>query len=71
MPRKAKQSTAPALDTESRLLRVHAAAAYLSCTPWFMRSLGWSRQVPFLKLGNRILFDRSDLDAFVEKQKAA
>jgi len=52
-----------------RLLRVEEAAVYLSTTPWFIRSLTWSKSIPFIKLGKRILFDRGDLDRFVEDQK--
>jgi hypothetical protein len=31
--------------------------------------LVWNREVPSLKIGNRILFDKKDLDAYVEAQK--
>jgi len=54
-----------------RLLPIKAAAAYLSCTIWAVRSLAWNREVPSLKIGNRILFDKKDLDAFVERAKTA
>jgi excisionase family DNA binding protein len=54
---------------QSRLLNVRAAAAYLSCTVWAVRNLVWNRDVPSLKIGNRILFDRKDLDAFIERIK--
>jgi excisionase family DNA binding protein len=54
---------------EPRLLRVEEAAKYLGTTIHFMRTLGWDRQIPFLRLGQRILFDRADLDAFVERRK--
>ena len=56
---------------EARLLSVKAAAAYLSATVWFVRRLAWEKQVPFLHFGNRLLFDRADLDRFVESRKTA
>jgi len=36
---------------------------------WFVRTLIWEGRIPFLKLGKRLLLDRSDLDAFVGAQK--
>ena len=54
----------------SRLLNVRDAAEYLSTTVWFVRNLGWSGTVPVVKLGNRWLFDRADLDAYVDRVKA-
>jgi excisionase family DNA binding protein len=52
-----------------RLLTVKAAAAYLGCAIWAVRSLAYARRVPHVKIGNRTLFDRADLDAYVEAQK--
>ncbi len=52
-----------------RLLPIKAAAAYLSCTIWAVRTLAWNREVASFKIGNRILFDKSDLDRFIENQK--
>jgi excisionase family DNA binding protein len=57
------------LADRPRLLTVKDAAAYLSCTVWCIRSLIWSRKIPYLKLGKRFLIDRADLDSFVEQEK--
>ncbi|MBZ5534003.1 MAG: helix-turn-helix domain-containing protein [Acidobacteriia bacterium] len=54
-----------------RLLSIKDAAVYLSCTIWAVRSLAWDHKVPSLKIGNRILFDKKDLDAFIERTKMA
>jgi excisionase family DNA binding protein len=54
-----------------RLLRVEEAAKYLSTTPWFIRSLVWAKSIPHVRLGKRILFDRADLDKFIDDQKKA
>jgi excisionase family DNA binding protein len=59
----------PAPATTPRLLAIPAAAAYLSSTVWFLRTCVWERRIPFLKLGNRLLFDRVDLDTFIVAQK--
>lgn len=63
------QAAAATGELAPRLLPIKAAAAYLSCTIWAVRSLVWNREVPSLKIGNRILFDKKDLDAYVEAQK--
>lgn len=53
------------------MLTVKEAATYLGATIWFVRELVWGRKVRSLKFGKRIVFDRADLDAFVEQQKRA
>jgi len=52
------------------LLTICATASYLSSTVWFVRRLAWERRVPFLHFGNRVLFDKADLDKYIESQKA-
>ena len=63
--------TVPESKAAPRLLRIAEAARYLSATPWFIRSLIWSRSIPFLQLGKRHLIDVRDLDSYVDSQKAA
>ena len=57
---------APAV--EPRLLNIKQASAYTGATIWAIRSLQWNRAVPFLKT-DKILFDRKDLDFYIESQK--
>ena len=54
---------------QARLLTIAGAAQYLSTTVWQIRTLGWEKRIPTIKLGNRYLFDRADLDRFIENQK--
>jgi excisionase family DNA binding protein len=61
----------PVPTIEPRLLVIKDAAKYLAVHVWFLRSAVWAHRIPSLKLGNRLLFDRRDLDAFVEQQKTA
>lgn len=56
---------------EPRMLTVKEAAVYLGATVWFVRELVWGRKVRSLKFGKRIVFDRADLDAFIEHEKRA
>jgi excisionase family DNA binding protein len=55
----------------SRLLAIKAAAAYLSCTVWAVRQMQWAKTVPHLRIGNRVLFDVADLNAFIDRAKIA
>ena len=53
-----------------RLLGVRETAAYLGATIWFVRTIAWSKAIPTVTFGSRLLFDRADLDAFVERSKS-
>ena len=53
------------------MLTVKQAAAYLGATVWFVRNLAWNKAIPYLTFGHRMVFDRVDLDHFIEKQKQA
>ncbi len=61
------------VDTEStarRLLNVKEAAEYLGgISVWTVRSLGWSGEIPEVKIGRRVLYDRQDLNRFIELRK--
>ncbi len=52
-----------------RLYSVKEAASYLRLSPWTIRSLGWNGGIPQVRIARRILFDREDLDQFVERSK--
>ena len=54
---------------EPRLLTVEQAGLYLGLGPWFARRLAWERKIAHLRVGRRILFDLTDLDAFIEEKK--
>lgn len=52
-----------------RLLNVKEAAAYLGTTVWQIRTLVWDKKLTAIRLGQKMLFDVKDLDAFVEALK--
>ena len=56
-------------SVEPRMLPIQDAAKYLGATVWFVRSQVWDRKLPFLKFGNRLVFDRTDLDDFIIRSK--
>ena len=52
--------------TETRLMTIEEAAAYLGLSIHTLYSWTSQRRVPFVKLGNRVRFDRRKLDAWLE-----
>jgi excisionase family DNA binding protein len=54
-----------------RMFSVKDAAVYLGTTVWQVRTLVWRKQLVALRLGHRQVFDRVELDAFVERLKRA
>lgn len=52
-----------------RCLSVPAAAIYLGISPSGVRSLASEMAIEPLRIGGRVLFDRLDLDEFIEKIK--
>ena len=64
-----KNSVPISTPVEQRLFRIRDAARYLGSTVWFVRSMVWRREIPVVKFGNKFLFDKADLDAYVEKHK--
>lgn len=55
--------------SQSRLLTIPQAAAYLNTTKWAIKSMIWSRELPIVPLGKRYMLDISDLDEVVIKRK--
>ena len=52
-----------------RLLTVKEAGSYLALGPWRIRSLIYRGELPYVRLGRRILLDLKDLDSLVEAKK--
>lgn len=64
-------SKAPA-DAERRLLDYTRAAAHLGISLRSMKEIGGPNGViRQVHIGHRVLFDKTDLDIYIEKQKAA
>lgn len=66
-----RSSKVEPIAIQPRLLPVKAAAAYLGATVWAVRCLAWNQELPFAKIGGRLLFDRADLDAYIDRVKTA
>ena len=54
---------------EPRLLSQHEAARYLGISYWTVRDLVFRREIPFIRIGRRILVDHLDLDAYLDRSK--
>lgn len=54
---------------EQRWLSVQAAAQYLSVTVFTVRDAAWRGELAYIKAGKRWVFDRLDLDKFMESRK--
>lgn len=67
IPKRCRTIEAP--EPEHRYLRIAEAAAYLGSTEWFIRTLTWKKAIPFTILGKRHVFDRVDLDAYMQNLK--
>jgi len=63
-----KRWTAPA-GAQRRLFSLAEAAAYLGVSPWSVRDLDWKGRLPRVKISRRLLFDREDLDALIDREK--
>jgi excisionase family DNA binding protein len=56
---------------EPRLLNIKMAAVYLSTSVWHMRQLVSEKRLPEVRFGTKLMFDRKDLDQFVDSLKLA
>lgn len=52
-----------------RLLSQQEAALYLGISYWTVRDLVFRRELPFVKIGRRVLVDRTDLDDYLDRSK--
>ena len=59
----------PSSASEPRLLSQQDAACYLGISYWTVRDLVFRHELPFVKIGRRILLDRLDLDAYLDRSK--
>ena len=56
-------------DKEARLMTVKEAAVYLAVPVATLYTRVFYRQIPFLRFGRSIRFDRKDLDTVIEESK--
>jgi len=54
-----------------RLYSVPEAAIYLGRSPWSVRRLLWSGELPQVRAGRRVHLDVRDMDEFIERNKVS
>ncbi len=54
---------------EPRFFSLKDSAVYTSLSYWTLRDLCFLKELPHVRVGKRILIDRSDLDDFLEARK--
>lgn len=61
----------PEINSKRRLVRLKDAAHYLSLSPWKLRRLIWEGRLPVVQdcEGSPFLFDRHDLDSYIDANK--
>jgi excisionase family DNA binding protein len=65
-----REDTQPkARDGHKRLFTLKEAGAYIGLSHWRVRSLNYSGQLAYVRLGRRILIDLKDLDALIDSKK--
>lgn len=64
-PQNRAQRRAPQPETPPALLRIRPAAEYMGVTERFMRRLVEQRRIRHFKVGQFVMFQRSDLDDYL------
>ncbi|MBF0103495.1 MAG: helix-turn-helix domain-containing protein [Desulfobacterales bacterium] len=54
---------------KQRLLSFKEVKKEYGATISFWRTRIWSRDIPYVRVGNKILIDRKDIDDFIQKNK--
>ena len=54
------------MTVETPLMRAQEAAAYLTCTDRYLRTLVAQRRIAVVRVGRNVRFRKTDLDAFIE-----
>lgn len=66
----ASRATVQIVPLEPRLLSLKDAAKYLGCSFHFVRSKVWAKELAVIRLGKKFVIEKTDLDAWVDRQKA-
>jgi len=52
-----------------RLYSIKELVKEVGATEWFWRTQIWDGQLPFVQVGRKMLIDRNDLEAFIQRHK--
>ena len=52
-----------------RLYSIKELVKEIGGTTWFWRTQIWDGQLPYVQVGRKMLIDRNDVEAFIQKNK--
>ena len=52
-----------------RLYSIKELVKEVGATEWFWRTQIWDGQLPFVQVGTKMLIDRNDIEAFIQRHK--
>lgn len=52
-----------------RLYSIKELVKEIGATEWFWRTQIWDGQLPYVQVGRKMLIDREDIEAFIQKNK--
>jgi excisionase family DNA binding protein len=52
-----------------RLYSIKELVKEIGATEWFWRTQIWDGQLPYIQVGRKMLIDRNDIEAFIQKHK--
>lgn len=52
-----------------RLYSIKELVKDIGATEWFWRTQIWDGQLPYVQVGRKMLIDRNDVEAFIQKHK--
>jgi excisionase family DNA binding protein len=64
-----KEGKTQMAESPKRLYTLKQAGAYIGLSHWRVRSLIFSGQLAYVRMGRRILIDLKDLDALIDSKK--
>lgn len=53
-----------------RLYSIKELAKEIGATEWFWRTQIWNGKLPYIQIGRKMLIDREDVEAFIQKHKS-
>ena len=53
-----------------RLYSIKELVKEIGATEWFWRTQIWDGELPFVQVGRKMLIDRNDIEAFIQRHKA-
>jgi|GEM_PF-3359442 len=53
-----------------RLYSIKELVKEIGATEWFWRTQIWNGKLPYIQIGRKMLIDREDVEAFIQKHKS-